>query len=113
MDQDNAHTSHGSLIMIRKLKVLGILLAIPTIGYVALGLVASKQEREWHQALAQNVKNVPVDRLNNYDLHMACSDPALAPKLEDVCSPYSNVTNIQAVALWASPARTPKKNTEH
>jgi Zn-dependent protease with chaperone function len=45
-----------------------------------------------------------VDRLNIYDLHVACSDPSLAPKLDDVCSPFSNVATIRAVALWAGAA---------
>jgi len=88
----------------RKFRLLGVLLAIPVIGYVALGLVASKQERDWHQALAQAVKDVQVDRLNIYDLHVACSDPSLAPKLDDVCSPYSNVATIRTIALWAGAA---------
>jgi Zn-dependent protease with chaperone function len=90
--------------MVRKFKLLGILLAIPAVGYVALGLVASKQQRDWHQALAQTTKNVPVDRLNIYDLHVACSDPSLAPKLDHVCSPFSNVATIRRVALWAGAA---------
>lgn len=46
--------------MVRKVKLLAVLLVIPVIGYVVLGLVASKQQAEWHQALAQNIKNVSV-----------------------------------------------------
>ena len=45
--------------MLGKLKLLGILLAIPLLGYLVLGWVSSKQEHEWHQALEQTIKNVP------------------------------------------------------
>lgn len=90
--------------MVRKFKLLGVLLAIPVLGYVALGLVASKQERVWHQGLAQAIKNAPVERLNIYDLHVACSDPSLGPKLDYFCSPFSNVATIRTVALWAGAA---------
>jgi Zn-dependent protease with chaperone function len=87
-----------------KLKLLGILLAIPLLGYLALGWVGSKQEREWHQALEQTIKNVPADRLDIYSLREACSSAELAAKLDDVCSAFSNVRKIQALALWAGVA---------
>ncbi len=90
--------------MVSKFKLLGILLAIPLIGYLALGWVASKQQGEWHQALAQTIKNVPAERLNIYDLKVACSDSTLAPKLGEICTPFSNVATIRTLALWVGSA---------
>ena len=90
--------------MLGKLKLLGILLAIPLLGYLVLGWVGSKQELEWHQALEQTIKNVPADRLNTYSLHEACGNAELAAKLDDVCSASSNVRTIRALALWAGVA---------
>ncbi len=90
--------------MLGKLKLSGILLAIPLLGYLVLGWVSSKQEHEWHQALEQTIKNVPADRLNIYSLHEACGNAELAAKLDDVCSPFSNVRTIRALALWAGVA---------
>lgn len=51
--------------MLDKLKLFGILLAIPLVGYFVLGWVNSKQDHEWRQALAQIFKTVPseVDRI--------------------------------------------------
>lgn len=90
--------------MFAKLKLLGILLAIPVLGYVVLGWVSSRQERAWHQALQQTIKNVPADQLNIYSLHEACSNAELATKLDEVCSAFSNVSAIQALALWTGVA---------
>ena len=90
--------------MLGKLKLLGILLAIPVLGYLVLGWVSSKQERECHQALEQTIKNVPAAQLNIYSLQQACSNAELAAKVDEVCSAFSNVRAIQTLALWAGVA---------
>jgi len=102
--QKKDDVSRGDDPVLGKLKLLGILLAIPLLGYLVLGWVGSKQEHEWHQALEQNIKNVPADRLNIYSLHEACGNAELAAKLDDVCSAFSNVRTIRALALWAGVA---------
>ena len=87
--------------MLDKLKLLGILVAIPLISYLVLGWVSSKQEQEWRRALEQFVKNVPANRLDIYSLENACGNAQLAAKLDDVCSNFSNVHKIRTLALWA------------
>jgi Zn-dependent protease with chaperone function len=97
--KDGARRGDGP--MLDRLKLFGIMLAIPLIGYLVLWWVASKQENDWHRALEQTIKNVPADRLDIYSLHEACGNADLAGKLDDVCSAFSNVGTIRTLALWA------------
>jgi Zn-dependent protease with chaperone function len=83
-----------------KLKLFGILIAIPVLGYLVLGWVNSRQESEWHKALDQYIKNVPANQLNIYSLDTACDNAELSAKLDDVCSPFHNVRTVRGLALW-------------
>ena len=98
--------------MLDKLKLFGILLAIPVIGYLVLGWVNSKQKQEWRQALAQTLKNAPsaVDRLEIslqgrsleiFSPESACGDAEFAERVADFCSAFSTVHKIRTLALWA------------
>lgn len=87
--------------MLGKLKLLGVLLAIPLIGYYVLGCVISKEEQEWRQAVQQNFKDISPDRLNAITLKNVCENAELASKVDDACSTYSHVQDVRRLSLWA------------
>jgi hypothetical protein len=90
--------------VLSKLKLFGVLLAIPLVGYFTLKAVNNSQEHEWHQALERTYKDVPEERLSLFNLDKVCDDAQLASKLDASCSAFSHVQAIKAFALWGSVA---------
>ena len=60
--------------MLKKIKLVGIFLAIPVICFFALGSASSDQEQSWNRELR---KSLPAERVPEFALPMACYDTAL------------------------------------
>jgi Zn-dependent protease with chaperone function len=84
--------------LFKKIKLVGIFLAVPVACFFALGSALSDQESAWIRELQ---KKLSPDRTRELGLPIACYNAVLRQSfdLTPVCSPYENTKTLRLLAI--------------